>query len=37
MSSDEERRSLIEQIERLLARASEEQLRILYTAALYLM
>lgn len=27
---------LLEQIERLLARASEEQLRILYVAALYL-
>lgn len=36
MSSDEERKSLIEQIVRLLEQATEEQLRILYTAALYL-
>ncbi len=32
----ENRITLTEQIERLLARASEEQLRILYVAALYL-
>lgn len=36
MSSDEERKSLIEQIVRLLGQATAEQLRILYTAALYL-
>lgn len=36
MSSDEERKSLIEQIVRLLEQATEEQLRILCTAALYL-
>lgn len=36
MSSDEERKSLIEQIVRLLEQATEEHLRILYTAALYL-
>ena len=30
------RLTLLEQIERLLALASEEQLRILYVAALYL-
>lgn len=33
----ENRITLLEQIERLLALASEEQLRILYVAALYLM
>ena len=32
----ENRITLLEQIERLLALASEEQLRILYVAALYL-
>lgn len=32
----ENRITLLEQIERLLALASEEQLRILYAAALYL-
>ncbi len=32
----ENKKTLTEQIERLLARASEEQLRILYVAALYL-
>lgn len=32
----ENRITLMEQIERLLALASEEQLRILYVAALYL-
>lgn len=32
----ENRKTLTEQIERLLALASEEQLRILYVAALYL-
>lgn len=32
----ENRITLLEQIERLLALASEEQLRILYIAALYL-
>lgn len=32
----ENRITLTEQIERLLAQASEEQLRILYVAALYL-
>lgn len=37
MSSDEKRKSLIEQIVRLLGQATEEQLRILYTAALYLL
>ena len=36
MKGDEARRSLIEQIVRLLEQATEEQLRILYTAALYL-
>ena len=37
MSSDEERKSLIEQIVRLLGQATEEQLRILYIAALHLL
>lgn len=32
----ENRITLLEQIERLLALASEEQLRLLYVAALYL-
>ena len=32
----ENRITLLEQIERLLALASEEQLRILYVAAMYL-
>ena len=32
----ENRITLLEQIERLMALASEEQLRILYVAALYL-
>ena len=32
----ENRMTLLEQIQRMLAMASEEQLRILYVAALYL-
>lgn len=36
MTGDEERRMLIGQIVRLLEQATEEQLRILYTAALHL-
>lgn len=36
MTGDEERRMLIGQIVRLLEQATAEQLRILYTAALYL-